>query len=386
MWRIDFLKKKIAVVTGTRAEYGILEPLIKKIYESDVLELHLYVTAMHLSDYYGHTVNDITYPIAAEINIDIRESNTRKDMLHSVDLGIQKFSELLRREKPDLIVLLGDRMEQLGAAIPAFFLGIPIAHIHGGDLSSGLDNTIRDMITKMASIHFPASKQSAERIKSMGIDENTIHLVGAPGLDSILSMKLESKNKLSENYNLNPDKKWALVLFHSDTLCPERSGKDMRAILDAVDKLDLQKIIIYPNADVGGELIISEIMKNSEKPDHICLKSMGHNDFISLISHCEFIIGNSSSAIIEAPSLGIPAINIGSRENNRERGDNVIDIPDVDPSAISAAIEKALNDKSFLETVKKKQSPYGDGTASDKIMDLLQIFDFSSLKNTSDKC
>ncbi|MBU0532280.1 UDP-N-acetylglucosamine 2-epimerase (hydrolyzing) [Candidatus Micrarchaeota archaeon] len=373
------LKKKIAVVTGTRAEYAILEPLIKKIHENPKLELQLYVTAMHLSKFYGYTIKEIQYPITSKIDMKIKKQNSQTDMLSSVATGITGFSKSFSANKPDTIIVLGDRIEQFAASVAALFLNIPIAHIHGGDISGGLDNYLRNMITKMASIHFPASNLSAKRIIALGEDPKRIYAVGAPGLDSVLSIKIRSKADLAKQYGLNANMDWVLILYHSDTLIPQLAGKEMSAILKSVNNPNLQKIIIYPNADVGGSTIISEIEKVSNKKEYACFKNIPHEDFISIMANCILLIGNSSSFLIESPSFCVPVVNIGSRQKGREKGKNVLDVIIVNETTISTAINRALNDTNFIVEVNKCLSPYGDGTASNQIVKILEELDLNTL-------
>jgi UDP-hydrolysing UDP-N-acetyl-D-glucosamine 2-epimerase len=350
------------------------------------LELQLYVTAMHLSEFYGSTADEIRFPITAKIDMKIKEKNTKADMLESVSVGLSGFKGTFLVNKPDIVVVLGDRIEQYAASLAALFLGIPIAHIHGGDVSGGIDDYLRDMITLMATIHFPASEKSAQRIRSLIRDGGKIHAVGAPGLDSLLATKITSKAELSKKYGLDSDKEWALVLYHPDTLSPDHSKDEMKAILEVMADNDLQKIIIYPNSDAGSDLVIAEIDKMDEKPDFMVFKNIEHKDFVSMMANSHLMAGNSSSALIEAPSFGIPAINVGSRQSGRERASNIIDIPSPDTLQLKAAMDKALHDKEFLTEVKKKISPYGDGHASDRILKLVEKFisTNSLVKNSSD--
>lgn len=359
-------------MTGTRADYGLLQPLVSKIDESNKLELQLYVTAIHLSDFYGHTIDDIAYPITAKVDMNIKEKNSKQDMLSSVSLGMSGFANSFKEHRPDLVVLLGDRIEQFAASLAALFLGIPIAHIHGGDISGGIDDCLRSMITKMASIHFPASNLSAKRIEALGEGPLRIHTVGAPGLDTVLALQIKTKHQLAKKYKLDSHKDWALVIYHSDTLSPDVSGEEMRSILETMGKTDLQKIVIYPNADAGSGLIISEIRKYEDRPDFAVFRNVEHKDFISIMANCALMAGNSSSALIEAPSFGVPVINVGSRQDGRERGKNVLDVIDVNDERLSEAISHALNDGPFLSKVRKRESPYGDGKASVRIVEVLE--------------
>jgi len=352
--------KKVAVVTGTRAEYGILHPLIEKIHNSKTLELQLYATAMHLSDFYGFTVKEIPYP-HFRITMSIHDRNNRHDMAVSIARGIENFADAFRTYEPDIVVVLGDRIEQLSATLSATTLGIPVAHIQGGDHSGGLDDIYRDLITRMASIHFPATLNSAKRIT-----HGDIHVTGALGLDSILSIPLRTRKEIAWHYNIPNEQDWILILYHPDTNYPETAGQEMNIILSSLKHLKAQKIIIYPNSDAGSGAIIDEIEKCRRNNDFSIFKTMPHQDFISLLSHCRFMIGNSSCGIIEAPSLGIPAINIGLRQNNREQDSNIINIIKPNEGEIFSAIQSIDSKRNSCSRI------YGNGTASKRMLEVLE--------------
>ena len=375
--RSDDLAIKIAIITGTRAEYGILEPLIRAVSKNPKFKLQLYATGMHLSEHYGNTINEIPFGITEKVDMGIKKDNSLKDMLGSLSLGIRGFSEAFTRHEPDIVVVLGDRIEPLAASISALFLGIPVAHIHGGDVSGGIDDSVRVMITKIASIHFPATETSAKRIRGMGEEEWRIHKVGALGLDSVLRSKKKTKAELSKEYGLDAVKPWVVVLYHPDTTAPESAGSEFKAILGALDGPELQKIVIYPNADTGSGRIIKEIESREGKPGYKSFKSIPHGDFISILSNCSFMIGNSSSSLIEAPSLGVPAILVGSRQAGRERGANVLNVEECSRASIGKEIRKALTDKDFLAAVQKRESPYGDGHSAERISAVLEGIDLT---------
>ena len=364
--------RKIAVITGTRAEYGILEPLIRKISDDKELELQLYVTGTHLLNEYGKTIDYIKYPITGIVDMKIKNENSGKDMGLSVAEGVKGFLEAFEKNKPEVIVILGDRIEPLAASLAALFLKIPIAHLNGGDLTFTLfDEQIRHAITKMASLHFPASELSKKRISGMGEEDWRIHDVGALGLDSVLNEKTLSKDELFKKYTLDTEKKTLLIVFHPVTTEWEQAGDQFSKVLAALNGFDCQKIIIYPNTDAGGYKIVDEIKKIEGKPDYFIYKSLPHEDYVSFMKASDVLIGNSSSGIIEAPSVALPVVNIGTRQDGRERASNIIDIS-YNPDEIKKAIEKTLNDSDFLEIVAKKQSPYGDGRAAEKIISVLK--------------
>jgi len=365
--------RKIAVVTGTRAEYGILQSLLQKTHEDPGLELQLYVSGMHLSDEYGKTINEIPYPITAKIDMHIKDKNEANDMAHSVSYGINGFVEAFEKNKPDVVVIVGDRIEPFAAAIATMFLRIPLAHIHGGDVSPNVfDDRMRHALTKMASIHFPVSDKSMNRIIKMGEEGWRIHNVGAPQLDTVLNIKTLSKEELFKKYGLDAGKKTIMVLYHPTTTEWEKAGEQFSSVIDTLVQFDdCQKLIIYPNADAGGYKIIEEIKKLEDKADYFVFKNLPYAEYISVMKNSDVLVGNSTSSIVEAPSLALPAVNVGLRQECRERANNVIDVPH-NPKEIKKAIERALHDEEFLKLVAKRETPYGDGHAAEKIISVLK--------------
>jgi len=367
------MARKICVVTGTRAEYGILKPVMKAIKKSPTLELSVIVTGMHLAQQFGYTVREIeedSFRIDAKVDM-LLDGDTGTAMVKSIGNGIISIAQALDIIKPDIILILGDRIEPLAAAITGAYMNIPIAHIHGGDSAkAGLDEYARHAITKLAHIHFPATEKSAERIIKMGEDPSNVFVVGAPGLDTILNEKLIEPTRLSETYNLNLSEPILLVVQHPVTTEVEDAPDQIRETLEAIVELKHQTVLIYPNADAGGRKMI-EVIKKYEKYFFITtFKSIPHKEYISLMKIASVMIGNSSSGIIETSSFGLPVVNIGSRQEGRQRAENVIDVG-YDKEEIKAAIKKALYDEDFKEEVKKCKNPYGDGKAGVKITDIL---------------
>lgn len=364
--------RKIAVVTGTRAEYGILKPVLKAIKTHPHLDLALIVTGMHLSKEFGYTIK--------EIKKDGFKIDTKVEMLHAEDTGaamaksigkcIEKMTEALKRIKPDFLVLLGDRAEMLAGAVAASYVSIPIAHLHGGDVSGSVDDSVRHAITKLAHIHFPATQESANRIIKMGEDPSKVFIVGAPALDIILKEKLPKQAKLSRKYSLDLSKPIFLVLQHPVVTEADQAADQIKETLDAIVELKHQTIIIYPNADAGGRRMIKVIKKYAKYPFIKSYKSIPHADYLGLMGVASVMIGNSSSGIIDAPSFHLPVVNIGTRERGRERSTNVIDVRH-NKREITKAIKKALHDKRFRAKVKKCRNPYGAGKASQRIVKVL---------------
>jgi UDP-N-acetylglucosamine 2-epimerase (non-hydrolysing)/GDP/UDP-N,N'-diacetylbacillosamine 2-epimerase (hydrolysing) len=366
--------KKIAVVTGTRAEYGILKSVLDAIRAKAGLELQLVVTGMHLSHEFGYTVDEIEkdgYKIAARVEM-IPENDTPEAVSSSIGRGVTGMAQAWQRLKPDIIVVLGDRTEPLAATIAGAYMNIPIAHIHGGDSSlGGLDEYARHAITKMSHIHFPATQKSAERIIKMGEDPWRVHVVGSPALDAILHKPLIAPEAIAGKYNINLNKPLVLLIQHAVSTQPEQAGGQIKETLDAVVETGHQTIIIYPNSDAGGRSIITTIEAYTKKYHQLkAYPSLPRRDYLSLLKIAGVMVGNSSSGIIDAPSFGLPAVNIGLRQEGRERGDNVIDV-EHRKEAIVKAINKALTDRKFIQKVKKGVNPYGDGRAGERIAGIL---------------
>jgi GDP/UDP-N,N'-diacetylbacillosamine 2-epimerase (hydrolysing) len=364
--------KKIAVVTGTRAEYGILYPVLKAIAARPELKLSLVVTGMHLSHEFGYTVQEIEkdgFKIDARVDM-LLSSDTVGAMAKSVGVGILGMAQVWEQLKPDIILVLGDRIEPLAAVITGAYMNIPIAHIHGGDACGNIDNPARHAITKFAHIHFPATGKSAERIIKMGEDEWRVHMVGSPTLDILLKETLLSTRVLSKRLGLDLSRPLILVVQHPVTTQADEAAEQMKVTLEAVQETGYPVVLTYPNSDAGGRRMI-EVIKNYEKhPSIKTFKSMPRQEYLGLMKVAGVIVGNSSSGIIEAPSFGLPAVNVGSRQEGRERGKNVIDVGH-NKQEILRAIKKALTSQAFLKEVKKCESPYGDGKASQRIAEIL---------------
>jgi GDP/UDP-N,N'-diacetylbacillosamine 2-epimerase (hydrolysing) len=367
------MRRKVAVVTGTRAEYGILYPVLKAIEQHPKLQLSLIATGMHLSREFGYTVQELEkdgFHVDARVDM-LLSDDTLAAMSKSIGIGIIGLAQAWEQIHPDAIVVLGDRVEPLAAAISGAYMNIPIAHIHGGDTGKGgLDESARHAITKFAHIHFPATKKSAERIIDMGEDRWRVHTVGSPALDTILHQPLLPPKTIAKKLGLDLSRPSILVLQHPVTTQAEDAAEQMRQTLQAIVGFQYPTIVIYPNSDAGGRRMI-EVVKQYEDYSFIrTFKSLPRREYLSLMRVVSVMVGNSSSGIIDAPSLGLPAVNVGIRQEGRERGKNVIDVAHK-KSDIARALERALSDKKFLAEVKKCESPYGDGKAGPRIAEVL---------------
>jgi len=368
------MKRKICVLTGSRSEYGILRPVLFSIKKHPSLQLSIIATGMHLSPQYGHTVSEIEndgFTIDAKVDMLI-DSSKGIAMAKSVGIGIIGLAQALETILPDIIVIAGDRIEPLALVIAAIYMNIPVAHIHGGDKSIGghADDSVRHAITKMAHIHFAVSEESGNRIIKLGEDPTKVFIVGAPALDTILNEPLVNMNLLCEKYDLNPLRPILMVVQNPVTREAEFAADQMKETMEAIVSIQQQTIVIYPNSDMGGRKMI-EVINDYKKYSFIkIVTNMPHVDYLSLMKISSVMIGNSSSAIIEAPSFKLPVINIGSRQEGRQRANNVIDVP-YNRNLIVSAIKTAVSDENFLKRVEVCKSPYGDGTAGKKIANIL---------------
>jgi len=364
--------RKVCVVTGTRAEYGILYPAMKAIQSHPGLDLSVLVTGMHLMPEFGYTVKEIEadgFVIDAKVPMYL-SADTNAAIVTGLGLGIIGIAQALEQIEPDIIVVLGDRAEPLTAAIAGAYMNIPVAHIHGGDRSGGIDESIRHAITKFAHIHFPATPESGERLIRMGEEPWRIHVVGPLGIYAMGEADFTPRNELCKKLGLNPTKLLILVVQHPVTTQAKNAPEQMRATMEALVELGEQAVIVYPNADAGGRAMIEVIKEYENCPFIKTFKSLPRKEYVSLMKLASVMVGNSSSGIIEAPSLGLPVVNIGIRQEGRERGKNVIDVGH-NKQEIVKGIEKALADKEFLAKVKKCESPYGDGKAAPRVAEIL---------------
>ncbi|MBU3090463.1 UDP-N-acetylglucosamine 2-epimerase (hydrolyzing), partial [Clostridium gasigenes] len=322
--------KKICIVTGTRAEYGLLRPLIDKVNEDNDLELQLIATGMHLSPEFGMTYTNIIddgHKINEKIEI-LLSSDTSVGISKSMGLATISFAEAFERLKPDIIVVLGDRYEIFSVCSAAVTAKIPIAHLHGGETTEGaFDEVFRHCITKMSYLHFTSTEEYRKRVIQLGENPNRVFNVGAIGVENIVSLDLLEKREIEKSIGFTLDKPFGLVTFHPVTLENNTSEYQFRELLKALDEMDGMKFIITKaNSDSDGRVInkmIDEYEKDN-KDKIIAFTSMGYLRYLSAMKYCNSVIGNSSSGIIEAPSFNKPTINIGDRQKGRMQAESVI--------------------------------------------------------------
>lgn len=370
--------RKICVVTGSRAEFGLLYWLIKYIDEDESLELQLIVTGMHLSPEFGLTykaIEDGGFGIAKRVEM-LMSSDTAIGISKSMGLGMISMSEVYHELHPDLIVVLGDRFEIFSAVATAMVSRIPVAHIHGGEATEGaIDESIRHSITKMAHLHFPSTSEYGKRVIQLGEHPDRVFTTGTPGIDNIYNLDLLNRSELEASIDFKLGDKSALVTFHPATLEETSTFKQFNEILTALDSIeDLKIVFTKPNADSEGRIIISLIdeyvLKNSEKA--CSFASLGQLKYLSALKHVDIVIGNSSSGLIEAPSFYVPTVNIGDRQRGRIRGETVIDCS-VEKDEIANSIRLGLS-SDFRNKIVNSKNPYGSAGASVRIKDIIKSY------------
>lgn len=365
--------KKITIVSATRAEYGILKPLIKKLKNTISFETQLIFTGSHLVEKLGNT-----YLEAEEDGIEIyrkipinTESNTDYDTSLIMANALVKFGRYFQEEKPDLLIVLGDRTEILAICAAAMNAHIPIAHLHGGELTRGaIDDNVRHAITKMSYLHFASAEVYRKRIIQMGEEPERVFNVGALGVENILKEKLLDQKTLGENVGFPAEKDYAVVTFHPVTLEPGSAERQVRELFLAMQrKPELFYLITKANADAGGMQINEFMERETAKYSNMKLvSSLGMKRYLSAVKYARFVLGNSSSGIIEAPSLGVPTVNIGDRQQGRIMADSVISC-EPECQSILNAMELAVH----MEPG-KYHSPYGAGNTSEQIIQILKGF------------
>lgn len=362
--------KKVVYITGTRADYGLMSSVLKEINNSKDIKLTVIATGMHLMQEYGSSLGQIKKD---GYKIKIINAKYENDDLGATPKFMGEFmvelTNALLEIRPDIIMVLGDRAEALAGAIAGQYLNMPVAHISGGDTSGHVDDATRNAITKLAHIHFPITTQSAKRLISMGEKGQRVFVVGSTSLDALRSKKMLDKKTILERYSLKPFP-YALVLQHPVISEIGKTEENMRSLLDALVELKLQSIIVYPNADAGGKRIINVIKEYKKYRFLQSFANVPYAEYLSLMKHTAVIAGNSSSGIVESTFFGIPAVNIGTRQDGRERANNTIDVG-YDKESITKALKKALFDDSFKQKCKLAVSPYQAGSASKLITNII---------------
>lgn len=375
---------KICIATGTRAEYGLLKPLIEKISTEPAFELQLLVTGAHLSPEFGLTYKQIDsdgFTIGAKVEM-LLSSDTAEGITKSMGLGMIGFADAFKNLEPDLLVILGDRYEMLAAASTALIYRIPIAHIHGGEITEGAyDDAIRHAITKMSALHFTSTEAYRQRVIQLGEHPERVFNVGAIGLDNFKSMQLLSKDTLEKELDIRFKKYNYLVGFHPETLSNQSVAQQFDELLKAIDKQkDSFFVFTKANADTNGR-IINKMMEQyaQNNPEKAALfASLGSLRYLSVMKYVTAVVGNSSSGILEAPSAPTATINIGDRQKGRIQADSVINCL-VDEKEVLRAFD-TVKSSEFQEKVKQVINPYLKGGASSLIIEKLKSVSIDKLR------
>lgn len=381
------MTRRVCIFTGARSDFGLLQPLIRAVMQDEQLELQLIVTGSHLAADFGMSVREIEdagIPIARKIDI-LGASDAAVDIAKAAGRGLIEFADVLAELKPDIVVVLGDRYEALAAAFSSVILGVPVAHLHGGEITEGSsDDSFRHAITKLASLHFVAAEPYRGRVLQMGESPDRVFLVGGLGVDAISRLSLLDRDEVERRLNFAIDDRTLLATIHPATAGAADSGLECDEMLAALEiERDLRIVFTLANADAGGrgvnEQIKAFVARNSTRS--ICFPSLGSQLYFSCLQFVKGVIGNSSSGLLEAPSFHIGTINIGPRQQGRLRSASVIDCPPDRPS-IGKALARLFSAE-FQRVVASASNPYGSGGATPRIVKVLRAVDLSKLHTKS---
>ena len=369
--------KKICIVIGSRANYGSIKSVMNNIKKKKKLELQLILNTSSILYKYGD-VSDLIEKDGFEINekiYNLIEGETLLTMAKSTGLGLIEISTAFDRLKPDIVLTVGDRFETMATVLAASYMNIPLAHTMGGEISGTVDESIRHAVTKLSHIHFPANKKAAEVIRKLGENKNRIFNVGCPRIDLVKEIINDKSINLRNNIfnmgvgdKLDLKKPFIIVSQHPVTTEFHDAEKQMKVTLDSISKIDIQVIVLWPNADAGSANISKAIRNFREKNNRSAIhffKNLSIENYVKLLDTTKCLVGNSSSGIREGNFIGVPCVNIGSRQKGRDRGLNVIDV-DYNCKKITEAIRKQIEISKY-----NSESLYGDGTAGKKIADIL---------------
>lgn len=364
------MTKNVLVISGTRADFGLLESTISEIKKSKTLSLLLLLTGMHTLRGFGNTQDEVRakgYDVSGVVPI-----SENGDMISWLGEEIKGINEFCSKNRVDCILVLGDRDEMLAGAIVGTHQGIPVGHIHGGDLSgeSVVDSKNRDAITELATFHFAATENSEKRISQMIGSHNNVFVVGAPGIDLFLKMPKVSRKAVAKKFNLELGKRWLLVVMHPTPLSQLSGEEQIKPLLEVFSSSNDEIIWVYPNSDTGSDIFIKEIEGFSKRKGVKLYKNLPREDFIGFLSTVDVMVGNSSSGIIESTYFNFPVVNIGDRQEGRERLTNVIDC-DYNKKAIIEAINLAFSNE-FKDKARRAKRIYGKGNVGKKIVEILE--------------
>jgi len=361
-----------------RADYSRYQPILKKLKEDPYFDIHLVVTGICLLDIHGKDINYIKndgFDINAELKMfNDHRPDTTGEMVRSMARVMSSLVDELEKAQPDVVLSGFDIGANMAVTMAAAHMNIPVAHIQGGEVTGSIDESIRHAMSKFSHIHFPATELSKQRLIRMGEDPNNIFVVGCPSIDVIVNTDLVSKARLEEYFNLDFSKPVLLMIQHPVTTEAHDSFNQIKETIEAIEETGVQTVVLLPNNDAGYSNIIEYIQNSNLK----WYPSLPGDIFINLYRNISALIGNSSSGIHETPTMGIPAINIGNRQQGRERAANVIDVENSKDSIVRG-IQKALYDVEFREMVSKIENPYGDGSSAQRIVDILKTISLENL-------
>ncbi|MCH9025933.1 MAG: UDP-N-acetylglucosamine 2-epimerase (hydrolyzing) [Proteobacteria bacterium] len=363
---------RVAVITSSRADFGHLHWPLRQMLAHPRIEPKLVVMGAHLAPEFGSTADEIKrqgFTVDETVEC-LLSSDSDVGMSKSIGLATLGLTEILSRDRPDLVLVIADRYEMLAPASVALALRIPIAHIEGGEISEGaIDDAVRNALTKLSHVHFTPTAMAKQRVLALGEEAWRVHQVGAPSLDHLREATIPGPAELGERLAIDLDQPYCMVSVHPVTLAADPEA-DAIALLGALENISLAKIICFPNADAGSRKLIRQSRDFCRRNANASLfVNLAHLDYWGLLKHSLFLIGNSSSGIMETPALKLPAVNIGIRQQGRERADNIIDCP-AQADQIRAAIDKASSE-TFRASLYDMQNPYGDGTAGRQIASLI---------------
>jgi len=366
--------RTIGVVTVARSDYGIYLPLLRRIQQDPDLKLHLIVSGMHLSPEFGLTVKAIEddgFDIGERVEM-LLSSDTPEGIAKSMGLGTMGFAQVYARFRPDILLVLGDRFEMHAAAVAALPFKVPVAHIHGGELTQGaIDDALRHSMTKLSHLHFVSTQEYAQRVIQLGEEPWRVVACGALSLDNLPTTRLLNREEFADQFGITLPGKFLLVTYHPVTLEYDQTERQVGELVAALDAVGLPVLFTMPNADTEGRVIrrlIEEFL--FKHPDSKGIENLGTQGYFSAMALATAMVGNSSSGIIEAASFSLPVVNVGTRQRGRLRGRNVIDIGYTHPE-ILAGIKKATS-SGFRESFSNLVNPYGNGHAAERIVDRLK--------------
>jgi GDP/UDP-N,N'-diacetylbacillosamine 2-epimerase (hydrolysing) len=361
------MTRRVVYLTGTRADFGLMQATLRAVAATPGIDLSLAVTGQHLSAEHGRTVDEVRasgLPICGEIPLDM---HTRSGASMAVGIAdcVRGLTPLLERERPDLLLVLGDRGEMLAGAIAALHLGIACVHVHGGERSGTVDEPVRHAISKLSAWHLVATDDARERLLRMGEDATRIHVVGAPGLDGLRELGAAPREPLLAQLGLPADRGFVLALFHPVVQQAQAAAAQTQALLDALRRVGLPVLWLDPNADAGSREILGALDDAALPAGSRRVRHLPRAQYVAALRHCDALVGNSSSGIIEAATFGTPVVNVGDRQRLRLHGPNVVDVP-AETGAIEQALRQQLGHGRW-----PCDNPWGDGATAPRIASLL---------------